>query len=141
MSITYKTIGFQPKLIPEILAYRKTSTIRLAQNMRHHIEAGDIVLLLDSFQRKPFALAEITLVEQKTYSALSEEDSSTAQIPSTFEEFKQMMEVFYSDPISEETVWSIIHFRIIDDGQKTGALDMLQHVSQEESTTDTKNEQ
>lgn len=131
MSITYKTIKFEPRLIPEILADRKTTTVRIESEMQNSIYAGDTVFLLDSYQKKPFALAEITSVEKKRFDEFDEKDKSTSKIPDVFKKFKEMMQKYYTTHITEETVWSVIHFRITDDGQKRELIEMLEVVSTE----------
>lgn len=132
MSITYKTIKFQPRLIPEILADRKKSTIRIAEEMHHHIYAGDTIFLLDSYQKKPFALAEITRIERKRFDEMDEENWSNAQIPEFFSAFKEMMQPFYKTNITEETIWDVIHFRITDDGQKRNLEELMEEPQTDE---------
>lgn len=138
MSITFKTIGFSAKYIPEILAGRKKATIRIMHAMNSQIHAGDTVFLMESSRKQPFALAEIASVEYKTFKEFREEDFSEAQVPETFAAFKEMMSHYYDALIDEDTVFGVIRFRIFDDGQDGHLAELL--MQSQEAPEDPKTE-
>jgi len=110
------TIVFDPLYIAHILTGKITATIRLWHLSR--VTPNDTVLFVDAYQRKPFAVAKISLIETKRFSEFSDDDRDATQVFENFEDFSKIMESFYGQLVTEETEFRIIHFRLIDDGQE-----------------------
>lgn len=123
------TIVFDPLYIPHILTGKITATVRLWPLAR--VTPNDTIMFVDAYQRKPFAIAKISLIETKRFSEFTDDDKNATQIFDRFNNFARIMESFYGETITPETEFRIVHFVLIDDGQQQ-IIDM-QNQTQEES--------
>jgi len=122
------TIVFDPVYIPHILTGKITATVRLWPLER--VTPNDTVMFVDAYQRKPFAIAKISLIETKEFSEFTDDDKNATQIFDNFENFSKVMESFYGEAIAPETKFRIVHFVLIDDGQQQ-IIDMQKEAEQE----------
>jgi hypothetical protein len=121
------TLGFQAKNIPLILSGKKTATLRLWDTPL--VNAGDLVVFTESHHGKPFAVVRISSVEQKTFDELDEADKNDSLNNDQFENFQKKFVAYYHRPIHNDTVFTLVRFRIIDDGQH--APDEMQQAAEE----------
>lgn len=115
---------FPPKHIQKILSGAKHATIRLW--LGPVVDVGATVLLVDSHQGKPFAMAQITGVERKELCALNREDLQDSQHTESLEELAQKMSAFYDQKVTVDSDVVVIRFKIISDGQEESEYDEIQ---------------
>jgi|GEM_PF-4129861 len=132
------TIAFDPLYISHILTGEKTSAVKLWPVLK--VNSNETVELIDSNQRKPFALAKVSLIETKKFDEFTDEDRSTSMHHEDFENFKKIMESFYGQPITPETEFRIVHFRIIDDGQDRAIAEQIKAMQKEKKKDKDKKE-
>jgi len=128
------TIVFDPLYIPHILTGKITATVRLWPLAR--VTPNDTIMFVDAYQRKPFAIAKISLIETKRFSEFTDDDKNATQIFDNFENFAKVMESFYGETITPETEFRIVHFVLIDDGQQQ--IIEMQRKAEEEKMSDEK---
>lgn len=127
-----KTIVFDPLYIPHILTGKITATVRLWPIER--VMSNDTVMFVDAYQRKPFAIAKISLIETKRFEKFTDDDRDATQIFYDFKDFTKVMESFYGEKISAETEFRIVHFVLIDDGQQQAIEDQQQTQEQDKKS-------
>lgn len=111
-----KTIEFEAKYIPELLAGKKTTTVR--PNGHELFEPDDLVVMLEEQSGKPFAIARVVSIEHKAFSAFSAQEKLESGHDQDFEQFAQHFTKKFKKTLKAETPVALIRFLIVDDGQK-----------------------
>ena len=111
-----KTIEFEAKYIPEILAGKKTTTIR--PNGYEIFEPDDLIVMIEEQTGKPFAIARIVSIEHKPFTDFSAQDKLESGHEQDFEGFAQNFQKKFHKALQPETPVALVTFLIVDDGQK-----------------------
>lgn len=112
----FGTLEFPANAIPHLLAGKKTATVRLAE--KNHFEISQTVVMIEEQTGKPFAIARVLSVEQKPFTAFTEEDKNESGYNQPFEQFAKIVKETFHQTITPDTPVALIKFLIIDDGQK-----------------------
>lgn len=107
-----KTLKFSKELISDILSGEKDVTWRCFDDK--YLKESDEVLFLRNKNKKPFAKALITEVEEKTFKELNEEDKKGHENFKNDEEMYRVYSEYYKTKITPDTAVKIIKFKILN---------------------------
>ena len=106
-----KTLKFLPNLVKLILSGEKTTTWRLWDDK--NLSVGDEVSFLNSETQVEFAKANLTMVIEKQFKELNEEDWAGHEKFNNDEELYEFYSKAYRREAAPETILKIIHFKLI----------------------------
>ncbi|WKZ25778.1 MAG: ASCH domain-containing protein [bacterium] len=106
-----KRIKFAPNLVQLVLDGTKTSTWRLWDDK--DLQTGDIVEFVNAETLEVFSKAELTKVIEKPFKDLTDDEKEGHEKYINTEEMSKKFEEYYHKPVDENTLFKIVHFRLI----------------------------
>src|SRR6266536_1517780 len=107
---TAETFKFRPWLRDEILANRKTVAFRLEPK---DVKPGDRIRLVNWETKQPFALAEITRLEQHQLKEIPLDFNGHEPDAKTPQERRRIYSAYYQREVTDEDMVYIYHFKLL----------------------------
>jgi hypothetical protein len=106
-----KYLKFEEDLVPLILSGKKTTTLRLFDDK--DISEGDHLRLIDKDNGEEFARADVTMVYEKKFGDLNEDDLAGHEQYESFLHMREKFHQYYGERVNDETLVKIIRFRLV----------------------------
>lgn len=110
-TVRVNTLGFKPKLIPQILSGQKNNTWRIWPDK--FVVPGDVVQLVNLETNKDFGRAQIMEKCNKKFANLTDQDREGHEKFENEDEMYKFYSDYYKIPVDEKTEVTIIKFQII----------------------------
>lgn len=107
----HKYLKFDEEQIPKVMSGEISTTVRIADEK--DLRDGDHIVLIDRENNEEFARADITLVYEKKFGEVNEQDLQNHDTYKSLIHMYEKYHNYYGEDLNDETPVKIIRFKLV----------------------------